>query len=46
MDLVKPRTIVLVHGETEAKLWMKETIEGAHPDIRVIIPEQGQEIEL
>ncbi|MGB3541678.1 MBL fold metallo-hydrolase [Rubrivirga sp.] len=46
VDRVKPRTVVLVHGETAAKSWMKDNIEVAHPDVRVIIPEQGQELEL
>lgn len=46
VDRIKPRTVVLVHGETAAKTWMKENIEFFHPDVRVIIPEQGQEIEL
>jgi len=43
---VKPRVVVLVHGETAAKEWMKDNIEFFHPDVEVIIPEQGQEIEL
>lgn len=46
VERVKPRTVVLVHGETAAKEWMKDNIEFFHPDVRVIIPEQGQEIEL
>ncbi|WP_412070003.1 INTS11 family MBL fold metallo-hydrolase [Rubrivirga sp. IMCC43871] len=46
VEHVKPRTVVLVHGESAAKAWMKETIERQHPDVRVIVPEQGEEIEL
>ncbi|MEM1118708.1 MAG: MBL fold metallo-hydrolase [Bacteroidota bacterium] len=46
VDRVKPRTVVLVHGETAAKAWMKDNIEFFHPDVRVLVPEQGQEIEL
>ena len=46
VEQVRPRTVVLVHGETEAKRWMKDNVEFFHPDVRVIIPEQGQEIEL
>ena len=46
VDRVKPRTVVLVHGETAAKRWMKENVEVLYPDVRVIVPEQGQEIEL
>ncbi len=43
---MKPRTVVLVHGETAAKEWMRDNILFAHPDVRVLIPEQGEEIEL
>ena len=46
VERVKPRKVVLVHGETAAKTWMKNNIEHAHPDVEVIVPEQGQEIEL
>lgn len=46
VERVKPRTVVLVHGETAAKAWMKDNIEFFHPDVRVIIPEQGEELEL
>ena len=46
VERINPRTVILVHGETAAKDWMKETIEREHPDVRVIVPEQGQEIEL
>ena len=46
VDRMQPRAVVLVHGETEAKDWMKAAIQEAHPDVTVHIPEQGQEIEL
>ena len=46
VDRLDPETVVLVHGETAAKEWMKATIEDAFPDVRVLVPEQGQEIEL
>ena len=46
VDRVQPRTVVLVHGESEAKAWMKEAIQAAHPDITVHIPAQGDELEL
>ncbi len=41
-----PETVVLVHGETAAKEWMRDTINEVYPDVRVVIPEQGVEIEL
>ena len=46
VERVRPRTVVLVHGETTAKAWMKDNIEFFHPDVRVVVPEQGEEIEL
>ncbi|HEX8386537.1 MAG TPA: MBL fold metallo-hydrolase [Rubricoccaceae bacterium] len=41
-----PETVVLVHGETSAKEWMAAAIAEAYPDVRVVIPEQGVEVEL
>jgi Cft2 family RNA processing exonuclease len=46
VERLKPQTVVLVHGETAAKQWMKDNIAFFHPDVRVIIPEQGEAIEL
>ncbi|MEM0961519.1 MAG: MBL fold metallo-hydrolase [Bacteroidota bacterium] len=46
VDRLKPRTVVLVHGETSAKAWLKDNVEFFHPDVRVLVPEQGQEVEL
>jgi Cft2 family RNA processing exonuclease len=43
---LSPETVVLVHGETAAKEWMRATIGEAYPDVRVVIPEQGVEVEL
>lgn len=41
-----PETVVLVHGETAAKAWMADAIAEAYPDVRVVVPEQGVEVEL
>lgn len=46
VERLQPETVVLVHGETAAKTWMKDNIEFHHPDVRVIIPEQGEAIEV
>lgn len=46
VDRVQPRTVVLVHGETEAKEWLKAAIEEKHPDVTVHIPVQGEELAL
>ncbi|HIG74317.1 MAG TPA: MBL fold metallo-hydrolase [Bacteroidetes bacterium] len=46
VEKTRPKKVVLVHGETEAKVWIKDNIEFFHPEVEVIIPEQGQELEL
>lgn len=46
VERLQPRTVVLVHGETAAKEWMRDNILAHHPDVRVVIPEQGEEVEL
>ena len=46
VDLLKPETVVLVHGEAAAKDWMYDNIRFFHPDVRVVIPGQGEEIEV
>ena len=51
-DLIKlverlaPKTVVLVHGETNARTWMAENIRFFYPDIRVVAPEEGTPVEL
>ena len=46
VEVMRPKTVVLVHGEHDAKAWMKENLERDYPDLRVIVPRQGEEIEL
>ncbi|MEM6326589.1 MAG: MBL fold metallo-hydrolase [Bacteroidota bacterium] len=46
VEQTQPKTVVLVHGETAAKVWMKDNIEYFHPEVTVIIPKQGEEIAL
>ncbi|TDI69630.1 MAG: MBL fold metallo-hydrolase [Bacteroidetes bacterium] len=49
MEVVKrlnPGRIVLVHGETEARAWMKNNIEYFYPEIDVISPQTGEVVEL
>lgn len=42
----QPETVVLVHGETEAKTWMKDNIEFHHPTVKVLLPETGEMLTL
>ena len=46
VDRLEPKKVVLVHGEKAAKHWMKDNILFAHPNVDVVIPEHGVELEL
>lgn len=43
---LRPKKVVLVHGETEAKHWMRDTLQRFYPGTEVVLPEQGVEIEV
>jgi Cft2 family RNA processing exonuclease len=43
---LEPATVVLVHGETDAKSWMADNLKFFHPDIEVLLPEQGRPLTL
>lgn len=42
----KPKDVILVHGEPEARAWMKENIAFFYPGTRVHLAEQGVPIQL
>ena len=46
VEQLRPKKVVLVHGETEAKHWMRDTIQRFYPGTEVVLPEQGVEIEI
>lgn len=46
VEQTQPETIILVHGETAAKQWMKDNIGFHFPDVKVIVPEMGKAIEV
>ncbi len=43
---LRPKKAVLVHGDVEARAWMAQAINAAHPDIELILPEMGQPVTL
>ncbi len=43
---LRPKKVVLVHGETAAKHWMRDTIQRLYPGTEVVLPRQGVEIEV
>ncbi len=38
---LEPERVLLVHGETSARKWMKQQIETEFSDVEVLMPEQG-----
>ena len=46
VEYLSPRTVVLVHGESHAQEWMADNIDFFYPDVDIILPETGKEIEL
>ncbi len=46
VERLSPKTVALVHGETNARTWMAENIRFFFPDIRVVVPEEGTPVDL
>ncbi|MDZ4698513.1 MAG: MBL fold metallo-hydrolase [Rhodothermales bacterium] len=46
VERLRPKQIVLVHGETEAREWMADNIAYFYPDTTVHLPECGQRLVL
>ena len=46
VEYLSPQKVVLVHGESTAREWMADNIDFFYPDVDIILPETGQEIEL
>jgi Cft2 family RNA processing exonuclease len=46
VDAMRPKHVVLVHGEPDAREWMHNQITEAHPEIRVHVPAGGEVLEL
>jgi len=43
---VNPRTILLGHGDQDAREWFEQQIRARHPNIKVIQPGPGKEVEV
>ena len=41
-----PKTIILVHGETEAKHWLKKNLHEHCPDAQILTPPQSKRLTL
>lgn len=46
VERLEPEKIVLVHGEAKAKQWMADNIRFFHPEIEVIVPKEGEVLDL
>lgn len=46
VEQLKPKKIVLVHGETEARDWMADNIRYFYPEAEIFRPEQGEVVQL
>lgn len=46
VERLAPQTVVLVHGDEEARGWMADNIAFFHPDINIVVPEASQPIEV
>ncbi len=46
VEQLKPRKIVLVHGETEARNWMADNIRYFYPECEIHLPQHGERIHL
>jgi len=42
VDRLRPKTIILVHGEPEARDWMADNIRYFHPDVDIWVPDRGE----
>jgi Cft2 family RNA processing exonuclease len=46
VEKTQPKKVVLVHGETEARQWMKDNILYFYPETEIVMPAEGELIEL
>jgi len=46
VERLDPNTVLLVHGDREARAWMAEHIEEAHPEMEVRRPDWGSVVEV
>ena len=44
VEQLKPKTILLVHGEQEARIWMADNIKYFYPGTEIILPELGEPV--
>lgn len=46
VEKLRPRKVVLVHGEEKAREWMADNVSFFYPDIELVLPHTGVPLEL
>jgi cleavage and polyadenylation specificity factor subunit 3 len=46
VEMLRPKKVVLVHGEDEARRWMSDNIRFFYPEVETYIPALGEPLEL
>ncbi|WP_457652776.1 MBL fold metallo-hydrolase [Rhodocaloribacter sp.] len=46
VERLRPRKVLLVHGEEKARAWMADNIRFFYPDVEVLMPEIGEAVRL
>ncbi|HMB89652.1 MAG TPA: MBL fold metallo-hydrolase RNA specificity domain-containing protein, partial [Rhodothermales bacterium] len=46
VERLRPKKVLLVHGEAEAREWMKDNIQFFYPEVDVLLPEVGKPLEV
>ena len=46
VETVKPRKVVLVHGEENARQWMADNVSFFYPEVEIILPQTSVPLEL
>lgn len=46
VELMKPRKVLLLHGDPPAREWMADNIRFFYPDVEIVMPKQGEPVEL
>jgi Cft2 family RNA processing exonuclease len=46
VERLHPKKVLLVHGEADARQWMKDNIQFFYPDVEVLLPEVGKPLEV
>ncbi len=44
VEQLKPKKILIVHGEEEARAWMADNIRYFYPDVDIILPSSGEKV--